>query len=351
MLSSKLYLDDLNKIHASIKNIDSLNHRHIFITGATGLIGSALVDYLLYLITVKKFDLKITIGVRNIDKAYKRFGQFINKNYLNYILFDATQSVNLSGAYDYIVHAASPANPAEFSSVPVDTMLSNLISLNSLLDYAKNQKVKKLIYVSSSEVYGIKGDSKPYRETEYGYLDILNERACYPSAKRAAETLCVSYANQYGVDVSIVRPGHIYGPTASDRDNRASSQFFYDVIYGHDIVMKSKGEQKRSYCYVLDCLSSIITVLLNGKNKCAYNISNPNSICSIYELACCIAKYANRKVVFEAATDKEKRSYNLMSNSSLDSTLISELGWVGLFDINTGVEHTLKILKEFGQYE
>ena len=349
MLNSKLYLNDLNKIHKVIKNVNDLNHKHIFITGATGLIGSALIDYLIYLVKFKKFDLRITIGVRHKEKAFKRFGRFIDKKYFDYVLFDATEPITLNGTYDYIVYAASPANPTVYSTSPVDTMLSNIIGLNSLLNYSRNNKVKKLVYVSSSEVYGIKSDLKPYRENEYGYLDILNDRACYPSSKRAAETLCISYSNQYDVDVSIVRPGHIYGPTATAQDSRASSQFFYDVIHGNDIVMKSRGEQMRSYCYVLDCVSSIVTVLLNGKNKCAYNISNPNSICSIYELACCIAKYANRKVVFESATEKEKKGYNLMSNSSLDSTLISELGWAGLFDINTCVEHTLKILKEVNQ--
>ena len=346
MLNSELYLADLNKIHSVIKNIEELNNKSIFITGSTGLIGSAIVDYLIYIIKHKNYKINITVGVRSISSANIRFGKYIEECGITCIKYDATKPTALNGCFDFIIHAASPATPSEYVNNPVDTMLANFVGINSILEYAvKSKNTKKVLYISSSEVYGIKSDCKPYSEREYGYLDILNNRACYPSSKRAAETLCVSYANQYGIDVSIVRPGHIYGPTATNKDVRASSQFFSDVLSGKNIVMKSKGEQIRSYCYVLDCVSSVFTVLLNGQTRVAYNISNPNSVCSIYELAGCIAKHSGKQVVCEEATDKEKSGYNLMNNSSLDSSLIEALGWVGLFDLNSGVAHTLKILK------
>ena len=88
-------------------------------------------------------------------------------------------------------------------------MLANLYGLDSLLKVAVKNKGCRLLYISSSEIYGKKDENTPYNETDYGYVDILNPRACYPSAKRAAETLCVSYGVQYGVDFVIARPGHI----------------------------------------------------------------------------------------------------------------------------------------------
>lgn len=346
MLNSELYLADLNKIHTVIKHAEKLNNKCIFVTGATGLIGSAIVDYLIYLIKYHNYKIDIAVGVRSISRAYARFSKYLQECGVTCIEYDAAKPTVLNGDFDYILHAASPATPSEYVNNPVNTMLANFIGINSILEYAaKTQKAKKVLYISSSEVYGTKSDSKPYAEQEYGYLDILNSRACYPSSKRAAETLCVSYSNQYDIDVSIVRPGHIYGPTATNKDVRASSQFFYDVLSGKNIVMKSKGNQIRSYCYVLDCVSSVITVLLNGKTNVAYNVSNPDSVCSIYELACCIAKHSNRQVVFETATEKEESGYNLMNNSSLDSSLIESLGWRGVFDLDSGVEHTLKILE------
>ena len=67
------------------------------------------------------------------------------------------------------------------------------------------------------------------------------------------------------IAVSIVRPGHIYGPTATRKDNRVSTAFAYNASDGKDIIMKSDGAQIRSYCYMLDCASAILYVLLKGK--------------------------------------------------------------------------------------
>ena len=114
---------------------------------------------------------------------------------------------------------------------------------------------------------------------------MLNPRNSYSISKCAAETLCASYYDEYGVDSVIIRPGHIYGPTAQETDNRVSSAWAYCVARGKDIVMKSDGSQIRSYCYCLDSASAILKVMLKGSPVKAYNISNPTSIISIKQMA------------------------------------------------------------------
>ena len=161
--------------------------------------------------------------------------------------------------------------------------------------------------------------------------------------------MCVSYADEYKVEAVIIRPGHIYGPTAVESDNRVSSTWAYDVARGKDIVMKSDGNQIRSYCYCLDSASAIITVLLKGENVHAYNISNPNSIISIREMAEILAKSAGVQLKTELPTEAEKKGFNPMSNSSLDSTQLLELGWKGLFNAERGFSHTVEIIKELDQ--
>ena len=178
MLNSELYLADLNKIHSVIKNIEELNNKSIFITGATGLIGSAIVDYLIYIIKHKNYKINITVGVRSISSANIRFGKYIEECGITCIKYDASKPTALNGCFDFIIHAASPATPSEYVNNPVDTMLANFVGINSILEYAvKSKNTKKVLYISSSEVYGIKSDCKPYSEREYGYLDILNNRA------------------------------------------------------------------------------------------------------------------------------------------------------------------------------
>lgn len=180
-----------------------------------------------------------------------------------------------------------------------------------------------------------------YKGELYGFVDILNPRACYPSSKRAAETLCAAYKKEYGVDVVIIRPGHVYGPTMTDTDNRASSQFPRDVKAGKNIIMKSAGTQLRSYCYVLDCATAILTVLLNGESGEAYNVSNKNSVVTIREMAEAFAEVGGKKLIFEEATKAESASFNLMQNSSLTSEKIEALGWSAQFDMLSGARRTL----------
>ena len=249
---------------------------------------------------------------------------------------------------DYIIHGASNASPEMIVKEPVETMLSNFLGMKYLLDYAKDQKTKRILYISSSEVYGQKEGTEPYREGQYGYIDILNPRNSYSVGKRAAETLCASYADEYGVSSVIVRPGHIYGPTASPMDNRVSSAWAYQAARGEDIVMKSDGSQLRSYCYCPDCASAILKALLSGEQGHAYNISNPDSVITIRQLAELLAEAGNVALRTEIPTEAERKGFNPMSNSSLESIGLQELGWKGCFDAETGFSHTVQILKEIG---
>jgi nucleoside-diphosphate-sugar epimerase len=228
---------------------------------------------------------------------------------------------------------------------PVETMLSNFLGMKYLLDYAKQVGAKRILYISSSEVYGKKENSEPFREDEYGAIDLLNPRNSYSIGKRAAETLCASYAAEYEIESVIVRPGHIYGPTASPQDNRVSSAWAYAAARGEDIVMKSDGAQLRSYCYCLDCAAAMLKVLLRGENVHAYNISNPESIITIRQMGEILAKAGQVKLIREEAGEEEKKGFNPMSNSSLESKNLQGLGWQGLFDAETGLRHTVTILR------
>ena len=342
---TQLYLSDLKEIQNSIPKVNELENTRILITGAGGMICSAMVDFLMILNETQHLNIHVYAAARNKDKIYKRFSRFINNEHFHYVYYDATKNCDMNEKYDYLIHGASNANPASYVQQPVETMLANFVGIKNILDYARECKAKRVLYISSSEVYGKKDDCTAYKESDYEFVDILNARACYPCSKRASETMCVAYEKEYGVDSVIVRPGHIYGPTMTESDNRASSQFPRDVLEGHDIIMKSMGTQLRSYCYVLDCVSAIFTVLLNGVSGNAYNISNRRSIATIREIAEAFAAAADRKVVFELPSDVERQGYNMMDNSSLTSDKLEELGWKAIFDLKTGVEHTLECLE------
>lgn len=343
------YWADTAKAAAQIPNLEQLFGCSLLITGATGMIGSAIADLIFYLNTQKQANIHLLLAGRSREKMQRRFSLFRLDQDYEFVFYEATDSAIINLNTDYIIHAASNASPASYTKQPAETMLANLVGLNALLDLMRRSSTRRLLYVSSSEVYGTRmggnANKAPYREDEYGYVDLLNPRACYPCAKRAAETLCISYNAEYNTDTVIVRPGHIYGPSITVSDSRASAQFTRNAVLGQDIIMKSTGTQLRSYCYTLDCASAILAVLLNGERSTAYNISNPDSIVTIRDLADALAKAAGTKVICQEATALEKRGYNLMDNSALDSRRLESLGWRPCFSLEKGAARTIECLR------
>lgn len=348
--SNCLYKSDVQKAAQSI-DTKALDGQTILITGATGLIGSAIVDVLLWKNRNEKSNIKIYAASRSPQKIDVRFEGYDKTDGLFAVRYDACEAVKFEFHSDYIIHAASNASPDAYIKYPVDTMLSNVLGMNELLKYAIHQKTRKAIYVSSSEVYGVKLRETPIEEEDYGRIDILNPRASYSVGKQATETLCVSYAHQFGCDISIVRPGHIYGPTAIESDQRASSAFARLAADKRDIVMKSPGKQIRSYCHCLDCATAILTVLLYGKNAEAYNISNKNSIITIHQMAELLAQYGGVSIKNEFPSNDDIAAFNPMENSSLDSTKLEGLGWKGIFSAEEGLSSTVEILRNIRKHQ
>ena len=345
VIYSSEYWFDVKRVADVIPNLNQLKNKKILITGATGMICSAVFEILIYLNRNYHFNISITLAGRSRERINDRF-KLLNENEdYRFTFYDSTSySFDYSEKVDFIIHGASPADPKSYGLYPVETMKSNIIGLDTLLKVNKKNTNCRLLYLSSSEIYGRKEDNDPYKESDYGYVDVLNPRACYPNAKRAAETLCASYYKEFGTDFVIVRPGHIYGPSITDKDSRASAQFTRKAKVGRNIILKSVGNQLRSYCYTLDCASAILTVLLNGICGNAYNISNPKSVISVRNLAELMAKIAGVNINYELPSDEEKSNYNLMENSSLDATKLIKLGWTGIFSPEEGVARTLNYI-------
>lgn len=130
-----------------------------------------------------------------------------------------------------------------------------------------------------------------------GLVDFHMLRNGYTESKRCAEMLVNSYIDEYGIDAVICRLASIYGPTMLLNDSKAHAQFIRNALHGENIALKSKGEQRRTYCYVLDAVSALFMVLSKGEIGEAYNIANENSVASIADVASCCAKIVGTKVV------------------------------------------------------
>ena len=347
LYDNQKWIADIDKVIEVVPELDELAGKSLMITGAAGLVCSAVVDIIFRYNDTHDKKIRVLAAGRWPEEMSARFGDQVNREDFTFVVYDASKTDNVINVHaDYIIHGASNASPNMIVKEPVETMMSNFLGMKYLLDYAKEQGTTRILYISSSEVYGEKEGTEPYKEGQYGYIDLLKSRNSYSVGKRAAETLCASYADEYGMESVIVRPGHIYGPTASPYDKRVASAWSYAVAKGEDIVMKSDGSQIRSYCYCLDCASAMLKVLLCGENCHAYNISNPDSIISIKDMAEILSKSAGVELRMELPTEEERKGFNPMSNSSLESASLTGLGWHGCFDAETGFGHTVKILKE-----
>ena len=328
------YLDDIRQIYDFPLPWEQLSGTNILITGATGLIGSCLVDVLMH---YPQRDYHVYAAGRNEERAQIRFQDYQDDSSFHFFKYDVMDPLKSDVPFHYIIHAASNGSPNFFANHPVEVMKANLFGVTNLMEYGMTHGMCRFLYVSSGEVYGECSD-EVFTETSSGYVDCANPRACYPSSKRAAETLCVSYAKEYGTDVVIARPCHTYGPCFTESDNRAYAQFIRNVRQGQDIVLKSLGTQHRSWCYVVDCANALLHVLLKGTSAEAYNVADEESNMTIRQLAELIAKIGGRKVVMDV--DKSlMKSNNIISHALFDTSKLKALGWHPLAD----VEHNICI--------
>lgn len=318
------YKEDLLKIASLDLPWSKLSGCNILVTGATGLIGGCLVEALM--LNPNK-DYHVYASGRNEERARKRFTDFANDFAFHFVKYDVLEPFESEVNFDYIIHAASNASPNFFATKPVEVIKSNIQGLSNLMEYGLNHGMKRMLYVSSGEVYG-EGDGQVFTEDYSGYVNCTSPRSCYPSSKRAAETLCVSYAQEYVTDVVIARPCHTYGPHFTEADNRVYAQFIRNVLNGEDIVMKSTGAQFRSWCYVVDCASALLHILLKGENGQAYNIADDNSNISIKDLAEMIAEIGGKKVVIDLPSDVEKAGFNIVTKSVFSTEKLESLGWL-----------------------
>lgn len=319
---------------------DELKDCKFLITGATGLIGSSLVHCLLAI----DRNVHIVAPVRNKEKAEQLFQD--NLGQLELIECPlTTYNENIIGKVDYIVHCAAPTASRFFVEKPVETFDFILNSSQALLEYARNNPVKSFVYLSSLEVYGeILDDSEMINEQVQGYLDPMSVRSSYPMAKRAVENLCCLYAAEYGVPAKVARLTQTTGAGISRDDNRVIAQFARLAAQGQDIVLHTTGESARPYCYLMDCISAILFILLKGNPGESYNVANEETYISARGMAEYLKQHFNPSIQIRVELNGSM-GYAPATKQRLSALKLRNLGWEPEYPLHRIFERLIAYLK------
>jgi nucleoside-diphosphate-sugar epimerase len=342
-----LYRDDIKKILDSDLEWEKIYNSSIFITGATGLIGTVLVDTLMTLTLEKGANITVYAMGRNGARVAERFADYMESPYFVFVQGDVNDHLEFDRKVDYLFHCASNTHPRAYATDPIGTIMSNVIGTNHVLSYARTCEAKRVVFLSTVEIYGEnRGDVEKFTEDYSGYIDCNTMRAGYPEGKRTGEALCQAYISKYGMDVVIPRICRVYGSTMLDTDSKALAQFIRNAVNNEDIVLKSEGTQYYSYCYVADVVSALFYTLIKGKSGEAYNIADESSDIYLKDLAAILAELSGRNVIFELPDATESKGFSKATKAILDANKLKEFGWNAKENINSGLERTVYLLKE-----
>ncbi len=380
ILKNQLYKEDIASVASLPLPWEKLAGHPVVISGASGLVGSCLIDVLMHRNDTCGLDCHVYALGRNAEKGKERFADYWQREDFTFVSHDINQALEIAGTHTttassdpadgtpstdivdqlpvaadttpdplqgcYVLHLASHTHPVAYATDPIGTITTNIIGTKHMLDFATRHQATRFAFSSSNDIYGEnRGDVEFFDEGYLGYIDCNTMRAGYPESKRAGEALCQAYSAQHGLDVVIPRLTRSFGPTMLMSDTKAISQFIRKGMAHEDIILKSAGTQYYSYTYVTDAVAGLLTVLLCGASREAYNIADAPGDIMLKDLATAIADYAGTRVVFELPDEVEKAGSSTATKARLDGSKLKALGWQMGYDVREGVARTLAILE------
>ena len=324
----------------SKENQQFFSNKSILITGASGLVGSYLTTFFQNLDSYKGDDLQLYVSSLS--------GEFTtpvlpNTRILKGDLTDL-EFLKTFPSFDLIIHASGYGQPGKFLENVAKTMKLNSIVTQELCD--KLNDSGRFLFISTSEIYsGL--EQPPFRESQVGITNTDHERAPYIESKRFGETvvsnLQKSHRNLSGFSARLALA---YGPGVKEGDSRVLYNFIQSGISTGEINLKDSGTAMRTYCYVLDAVEMILSIIKRGEYP-IYNVGGISRL-SISDLASKVALLTKARL--NLPTKLESFLIGAPNDVWLDLTRVSEISETPAFvDIEDGLSRTISWLSERDQ--
>lgn len=336
---------DIDIICNSSVNWRLYQGRTVLVTGATGRLGRYILETLVDVDLRYNLNMRIIGLARSEEKTKYVFGSTLELPNVSFLYQDINTVIDYNGSIDFIFHTAGAAAPIDFKDHAVETLWGHVNGTHNILECAKKHGTKRVLYVSTVEVYGEWQKNDDIKESDMGVMRHLSYRACYPEAKRLCETMLASYKEEYGIDYCGVRFSHTLGPGIVLDDGRAFAEFINCALAGKDIVLHSDGSAIRTYTYVADGINAIFLIMEKGESS-LYNVAANENMINTRDLARLIASFSpsgKTKILF--STEASKMPYLPFKLAIMDTTRVRELGWRPQVDIKNTLQWTITSFK------
>ncbi len=246
----------------------------ILVTGGAGFLGSHLCERLL------AEDNEVLCLDNFFTGCKNNIRHLLGDPHFEMIRHDVVQPILIE--VDRIYNLACPASPIHYQYNPVKTIKTSVMGMINMLGLAKRVRAR-IMQASTSEIYG-DPSVHPQREEYWGNVNPIGLRSCYDEGKRTAETLCMDYKRQNGMDVRIARIFNTFGPRMAENDGRVVSNFIVQALREEPLTIFGDGSHTRSFCYVSDMIAGFIKLMESDYSEGPVNLGNPHEV-TITEIA------------------------------------------------------------------